>query len=445
MSLAASKLQQRRQDRARDLRGTQSFLSEHKDIQIRHDWESRTQKRIEQNKLNNITQQLLQQDEDELNQRKSSLKSLYNGEMSEWKETLQSSLEVTQEDRIEQIRSRALFFKEKRETERKSYVNECYERQWRDAQDDIRGFDSAATLDRITKDRELMIKNKKIIEEQKQQRSPRNEIAATSLIQKDESVDHSQRKHDSLEIKRTLDHQVECKRSQAESLTRHTQLEEQEQLRQLAILEQQARERNTQSIEKARQGGDEILQKSRLRAKEREVRNDMERTQNLILLNHAMDIERKQIQAEQAKKEGGKEAATEYVQCIRHQAEFEEKENEHINRIRSTQQERLQKINDDKMLAEREMKRRWMADVDISRQEQIRTKQLESKTMHMEMDQYVAYKTAALLREEEADTRDAERAHAQRMENMLENKVNQHFLFPVCHCTVHIILCLFML
>ena len=65
--------------------------------------------------------------------------------MSHWKETLKSSLEVTPEERMERIRTRAYDLNAKREAERKEFVEECNERQWRDACGDLRAFDSKAT------------------------------------------------------------------------------------------------------------------------------------------------------------------------------------------------------------------------------------------------------------------------------------------------------------
>mmetsp|Transcript_7779 Transcript_7779/g.13995 ORF Transcript_7779/g.13995 Transcript_7779/m.13995 type:complete len:472 (+) Transcript_7779:388-1803(+) len=423
MSIAASKLQQRRQDQDRVLRETQCFINEDHNTHIIHDWERRTQQRIEQREVDTITQKLLQQEEEELHQRKQELQSLYNDEMSQWKTTLQSSLEVTQEERMERIRTRAYKLKATREAERQNIVKECYERQWRDACDDLRAIDSKATLDRIMIDREMMIKSKRIIEEQEQQQRSQNEAHCMSLINnKDESDGQCQRRQSSLEIKRALDHQVQWKRTKAESMTKQLHHEEQEELRLLALLESQARESSKESMEKARRGGGEMLQETRLHAKEETRLRAKEREQNVILLQHALNMERRQIQVEQAKKEVGKEAASEYVQCLREEAKLDEKENAHVNRIRDAESERITKLNDDKLMAEAEMKRRWMEEVDITRQEQIRRKQIEAEVSRKEIDREVAGVKATLLRAEESDKGGAEKAQAIRMENMLANK-----------------------
>ena len=422
MSIAAStawKLQQRRRDQERILHGTQSFLSQHQNTEIRHDWEARTQKRIEQREVDAITEKLLRQDDEDLGKRKEELSALLDDEMSHWKRTLQSSSEVTQEERMERIRKRAYELKAKREAEREAFVEECYERQWRDACDDLRAFDSKATLDRIVKDRECMIRRR---DTEARNRVKQDESEAMSLIHKDESDDQSRRRRANLEFKMALDHQLEWKRSRAESISRQTQLEEREELRELAALEREAKEYAKESIEKARRDGEDLLRETRARAEVSESRQDMERKQNLILLQHALDNEQGQIQAEQAKKEVGKDLASEYIQCLRQQMKLEENESEHLNSIRKGELERLARVNDDKIATESDTRRRWMEDVDTSRQAQIQRKRIKEKALREEMDRDDAELKASLLQAEEADARDAEKAQALRMENMLYNR-----------------------
>ncbi|KAL7547374.1 hypothetical protein ACHAWF_015266 [Thalassiosira exigua] len=420
MSIAASKLQQRRQDQECVYQNYHSFLDRNHNTQRVHDWEHRTQQQIEQREVEAIAQKLLQEDEEELCRRKDELGSLFDGEMSKWAGTLKSSLEVTPEQRMEQIRKRAYELKEKREAERKEFVNECYIRQWRDACDDLRVFDSKATLDRIVKDRQSMIENNKL--DEARQGQSKNEVAAMSLITKDESDEQSQRRQSSLAFKTALDHQVEWKRSLAESTMKQTQREDQEELQMLAMLEKRAQEAAKIETEKAKMRGRDMLQETKVRAKNMEEQQRSGRGQNRLLLQHAIETEKQQIAAERAKKSVGKEAASEYVQCLQDQARLEEKENEHVNRIRDAELRRIAKANDDKIKAEAEMKRRWMEEMDITRQEQIRRKRAEVEALRKEEDQEAEDIKAALLRAEEADRRDAEKAAALRMETMLANK-----------------------
>ena len=423
MSIAASRMQQRRLDQERVFNETRAFLSDQEEIERRHDWENRMQKQIKFQEANAQKQKLLQQEQEDVTKRKQELQLLYNGEMQQWKQTLQSSLEVSQEEKMEQIRRRAYQLKDKREKERQRYVAECYERQWVDACEELREFDSNQTLNRLTKDRALMIeKNTIAMDEQHNNIQQSDDAYAMSLINRDESHEQECRRQREYELKRALDHQVQMQKSQAEHARRTRQFEEKQQLSHLALLEQEAKESDKELIEKAKQQGYEMLQETRKKAKECEKKELESRKQNLILLQHAMDMEKKQIDAEKAKKEFGKEAASEYIQCLHEQSKVEEKENNAVNMIRNNELERLAKINDDKLAAEAEMKRRWQEEVDHTRQEQIRRKQVEAEARLREMDTEVKKVSSALQEADEADRRDLEKAHSQRMEVYNENK-----------------------
>ena len=418
-------MQQRRLDQERVFNETRAFLSDQEEIERRHDWENRMQKQKLFQETNAQKQKLLQQEQEEVNKRKQELQLLYNGEMQQWKQTLQSSLEVSQEEKMEQIRRRAYQLKDKREKERQRYVAECYERQWVDACEELREFDSNQTLNRLTKDRALMIEKNRAIamEEQHNNVQQSNDTPyAISLINKDESHEQECRRQREYELKRALDHQVQMQQSQAEHARRTRQLEEKQQLSQLAMLEQEAKESDKELIDMAKQQGYELLKETRQRFKQREKKELESRKQNLILLQHAMDMENKQIDAEKAKKEFGKEAAYEYIQCLHEQSKVEEEENNAVNMIRNNELERLAKINDEKLAAEAEMKRRWQEEVDHTRQEQIRRKQVEAEARLREMDTEVKKVSSALEEADEADRRDLKEAHLQRMEVYNENK-----------------------
>lgn len=423
MSIAASKLQQRRRDQERVLHATQSFLEDHHNTAIIHDWERRTEQQIEQREVNAITRELLRQDEEELRQRKKEVQSLFEGEMSQWKRTLQSSLEVTQEEKMERIRRRAYELKEKREAERQNVVKECYERQWRDACDDLRAIDSKATLDRIMIDRELMIKSRAILKEEERQLRSQNEAHYMSLINKDESEGQSQRRQSSLEIKRTLDCQVQKKRTEDETAMTQRRHEEQDELRRLAHLEQKAQESARLAKEKASEDGEDMLNAMQQRARKAETRREEEKKQNLILLQHASSLGLERMRAERTRKQGDRDAAAEYVRFLQEEAKLEEEKEKALDVIREAESRRITQLNDNKLTAEAETKRRWRAQVDITRQEQIRSKRAEAEASQRAIDQEVINANAALRRAEESDKRDAEKAQATRMKTMLANKV----------------------
>ncbi len=343
---------------------TQAFLRNHNNIQRLHDWEQRTQQQIDKREVNSIAQNLLQQEEEALQNRKKELRSLYNNDMLRLNETREKSLTTTQEQKMDQMRARAYELKARREKERQAFVNECYERQWMESCDDLRALNSKALLDRLTKDRELIIKNKKRISEEQPKCRDRNENVVTpSLTAKDDGGNTEQKRQSSLEFRRALDHQIQWKRSNEAFLARSKQLQEQGELQQLALLQEQEIQSDRDLIDKAKRDGAKMLQEMNQRAKEHETRQVIERNQNRLLLQHVMEEERRQTQIEKAKKELGRECDSDFMQCHQEQAKEDERENDYIDRILNTEVERLTKLKDEKIAAEKESKRQWTKEV----------------------------------------------------------------------------------
>ena len=416
MSIAASKLQQRRRDQERLLHETESFLHEHHNTKRIQDWETRTQQHQHQREVSQLTKKLIQEDEDKLRARQHELQSLYQTEMSKWKNTLEHSLDETQEQRIERIRHRAYALKEKREQERKEFVEKCYRRQWRDACDDLRALDSKETLDRLMQDRKLMIRTKTVSNDDTDSNQ------RMQLMQKRENDERRHQQQANLETKLALDQQLKWKRAQMTSLAAQIQYEEEEQLRQLSQLEQMARESEKIMIQRSKEEGEVMRKETMQRAREREERQRLEENHNSILLQHALELEKMKLQAEQAKKEEGKEAAAEYIHCLQEQQQQEEKEKQRIDNIRNEEFERIAKKNEEKEMSEAEERRQWVEDTNMSRQEQIRRKRREDEELRKKMVWEFGQTKEARHSHEESERRKCEQALADRMEVVMANR-----------------------
>ena len=420
MSGAAFKLQQRRRDQERLLHETKSYLHQQHKTERLLDWENRTNAQIQQRQICNLTQQLLKEDNDELKKRQENLQKLYGAEMDQWKSELKEKLEVTQEQRMEQIRERAYALKSKREAERQQFVKDCYQRQWRDSCDDLRAIDSKATLDRLAEDRKFMLEAKKA---SMAQEKVRDECAGDSMsFLQDRDDGESHRREINMRTKQALDQQLKWKREQQAFLADKRKREEEEQLRHLAYLEEKSREAQKAQLVKARKEGEDMHQEMLERSKLRAERSKLESDHDSILLRHALEKERSEIEMEKAKKEEGKEAAFEYVQCLREQLKEEAAERQNTNAIRDAASEAIFKKNDERLAAEAERRRQWVEEVKVSRQEQIKTRQQEIDRLRREEELEVLENRAAQFREEEAERQKEKRAKANRIENTLANK-----------------------
>ncbi|KAL7515314.1 hypothetical protein ACHAXN_012779 [Cyclotella atomus] len=415
---AAFKLQQCRRDQERLIHEKQSYLHQQHDTKRLLDWENRTNAQIQQREINNLTQKLLKEDEDELKKRQQELKTLYGVEMDRWKTEVRDKLEVTTEQRMEQIRERAYALKAKREAERQEFVKECYQRQWRDANDDLRAIDSKATLDRLAQDRKLMLESKKALMERQKAEEVAVGDSMTFLQDRDDDDDNHRRETNM----RALDQQLKWKREHQAALLEQKKREEEEQLRHLAHLEEKSKEAHNQLLRKAKKEGDDMYQQMLQRSKQREERKKIESDRDLILLQHALEKERHQIEVERAKKEEGKEAAFEYVHCLREQLKEEAAEKRATNAIRDEASEKIFAKNDARLAAEAKRRKQWMEEVKLSRQEQIRLKQQEIKRLREEEELDVLEFRASQLRQEEEERQRQEQAKQEVIQNMLANK-----------------------
>ena len=420
MSRAAFKLQQRRRDQERLLHEKQSYLRQHHNTERLLNWENRTNAQIKQREVCSLTEQMLKEDEEDLKKRQLDLKSLYGSEMDNWKTVLKDKLEVTQEQKLEQIRERAYALKAKREAERQEFVKECYQRQWRDACDDLRAMDSKATLDRLVQDRKIMVETKTAMMKQRKETNECTNDTLTFLQDRDD--ENIQRREFNLKTKQALDQQLKWKREKQAALLAQRKCEEEEQLRNLANLDEKSKKAHKEKIYKAKKEGDEMYQEMLKRSKLKEEHRKLENDHNMILLQHALEKEQYDITLEKAKKEEDKGAALEYVQCLRAQLKEDAKRIQQTNAIRDEASKAMFRKNDEKLAAEAERRKKWIEEVQVSRQEQIRMKQREVERIRKEEAIEVQENRAYQIRQAEEERLRKEQAKADRIENMLANK-----------------------
>jgi len=115
-------------------------------------WETKTAAVIAKKTVENRARQLANEDADDVGERRAAMQRLYESEMNGWKVML-ANQEETLDERKERIRERAYLLKNQRESERKNFVKEMYDKQWRDACDDARSLDSQAIMDKLLVDR----------------------------------------------------------------------------------------------------------------------------------------------------------------------------------------------------------------------------------------------------------------------------------------------------
>ena len=89
-----------------------------------------------------IAQRLIKKETERLQQRKNDLEKLYQKEQARWASRVEESIKNDKDQKVIDMRTRALRLKELRERERKQFVKDSLERQWRDGQDELRSLHS---------------------------------------------------------------------------------------------------------------------------------------------------------------------------------------------------------------------------------------------------------------------------------------------------------------
>ena len=349
---------------------------------------------------------------DEMNRsRNETIQSLYNNDKASWENEANARMTQSKDERIEQIRSRAYKLKATREAERLELVKDCYQRQWRDSCEEMRILQSKEMLNQIVKERQIDI-----------------QIATTSngnddahagdmcILRNDESDKQLKHRESILQTKRALDKQSELRQKQAAATALQLHREEQEQMRLMKCAEEKARESERRASEKAKQEQKEAFEDKLQHTKEKQLRQNLDRHQDAILLKHALALEREAILAEKAKKHDGKEASEEFIRCLQEQTQHEEAENETVNKIRSEQMDRIAKKKDDHLKAEAMERQRQQEQITLSREQQILKKSREAGIKQSKEQEFVEEARAAVLRAEEAEMRDKEKARLTRLE-----------------------------
>jgi len=349
-----------------------------------------TTKKIEKRTKQERFERLRRDNEVALLSRRQQLAALYNDEITQWKQEMFEMTE-TQEDRKSRIMERAYELRDARESARQKIVEHAYNEQWRDSCDDARTLDSK-TLD-IYMNKERL----RQIEEKKQ----RNEdLSANENLwlkdwnrQLEEMNARDQAKDDYRKMKQDemvsgLKDQIRFNSSRKRAEFNTTRADDNAEI--AMIRQQLADERALQSErqEKARQAGKEVL---RFNAEARAVAAEESKkgaVEDAILLDYALKKERGQIAAEEAKRQGAKQAAAIYRKYLEEQMIREAEDNAGLDEIRKQEEMKVWKARDDALEARRVARENLMKLVDDGRQEQIAYKHREVEMERVEGEKF---------------------------------------------------------
>ena len=317
----------------------------------------------------------------ELYFRKHELAELYNRELEEWKQEVLNNVE-TIEERKDRIMKKAYALKNARDKARQSYVEEAYERQWRDANDDSRTLNSnelakfmateraAQMQDNIRKKAQEGSDNENFLKEWQKQ--------LDAIAAKDTAKQEKRHNANMAQASGLLE-QMEFNEKQRQERYDLTQREDEKEI-------QECRDAINAEQEKLRKIREEAYQRGKavqvFNATYKDIAKEKERVaadQDKILLDYALENERLQIKAENDKRKAGAEAAKQYRKYLEALMVKEAEDTSFVDEANQREFEKVQKARDDALQAREDARAHLMELVKAGRKEQIIYKQQKEK------------------------------------------------------------------
>ncbi|CAM9784968.1 unnamed protein product, partial [Hapterophycus canaliculatus] len=242
---------------------------------------------------------------DALLARRRRLADLYNREMAQWEHEILNSAE-TMEERKARILAKATKLKNARESSRRNYVQECYDRQWRDACDDARTLDSKANTEWVTAQRWEQVAEKAAREEENARLEEmhmakiRERIA---FLEAQEQAAQEKREKRNHLMRSDLNTQVAYNADRRRQLWEQTARDDLKELDDLRALVKAEEEKAEAKKKEAHARGAEVRDFNESRREMRAVAAEQTREQDLVLLEYAIQKDKAGEAEEKAKRE----------------------------------------------------------------------------------------------------------------------------------------------
>ena len=421
--MAASLARKRAQERI--VREREIFLKEEFNATCVAKWEQRTSMRIERQDLINRAKRMTEQDSQYLQLRQSKIKQLYETELSRWKKEIEERNYVSIEDRIDAIREKANRLREKREKEKKEFVNDCYNRRWREGCDDVRALTAKAVTEKLMIDREQSLGARKSDCDDFRDDEKDQLILA---LEKKENEEELERQRTNREIKLALDEQVKINKSKRANNTEARQREEAEQLARWSLENKLEKENKLEILRNARKQGELTLESNIERLKDRQRNTSQKFQEEKMLLDFAVEKEKMEIRMEEEHKQRHQGAAGEYREFFKDQmakdqmAKDDTKNMREIKKMRDEAMENTWTSRDEELKAKIDARNKLTAEVNASRDEQIFEKNRRAEEMRRTETIEVESNMKLWHQERQSEKDKKERKKQQTVQNMLWNK-----------------------
>lgn len=383
-------------------------IAEGKKLEQLAQFEISTSKKIEKRQKDKRFEELRRQQEASLIERRHQLADLYNSEIEAWRNEVLASVE-TQEDRKRNIMERAYALRDRREKSRADYVKTALDAQWRDACDDARTLDSVAMLQFVKDERLAQI-------EEKKRRKERLSVAENDFYNawQQHLAEYDRKEHEKLakresDQKSTLDSitgQIVLSKHIKEENKRKQLEDDSEEIKNIrrSIAEEEALNR-AKLLQAKKLGKDVQILNTQVKAIKLEE-DRIRKVQDNMLLDYAMEQERKAAEEEEAKRNANRKAAQEYRKYLEIQMQKEAEDTAFVDEMRKREEDKVFKQREDALNARKAARDHLMRQVDEGRRQQISHKEKEHLAQKEEearwASKFIEDAEIALQREREA-------------------------------------------
>jgi hypothetical protein len=316
--------------------------------------------------------------DEDLARRRIMIQNLYAAEIIEWKDAILNSGE-TNEEHKERIRTRAHILKADRERDRKEFVKQAYDKQWRDACDDARTLDSAALMTKLMEDRRDRVnygenEGKKKAAEDAAKHAADWKLQMAALDEK-ERAEQKIRYDRNVSNRETLDEQCHVLNGKKYDLRVKNRTEELDELEQWRREDAAEKDKTDRLKSEAHARGAANRDFNMANSGKSAIEKARVREHDLLLLQYALEKEGVEVAGEKAKKEAEIDMARKYRKFLDEQMIREAEDTGVLDGIRAAEAEKIWIKRDNNLKAQTDARDHLMNEVDKGRKEQIRIHQ----------------------------------------------------------------------
>jgi cilia- and flagella-associated protein 53 len=378
------------------------------------DFEIQTTKKIESKQAKKRFDELKGQRNASVIERRRLLADIYNSEMEMWREEVMNKVESV-EERKARIMERAYALRDARESKRQSYLQECYDRQWKDACDDARTLDSIAMNKWVGKERKDHIQRN--IEQRGSDKAAEDEWVAAWKQQ----IANAGGKEDAKDAYR----QAQAAAT-ADGLMNQMRYNYE---RKMVFLENKAKEDEAEIADcRAAIAEEDAKQAKRLEDAVRKGKDTMiynesnkgniaekiqqEKEQDAILLAYALRKEAEAKAEEKGKKDAAAQAAKGFKKYLEMQMIKDAEDGGEIDRMRDAEAQKVWKAREEALKARDDARAYLMKMVKEGREDQIRRK---AESVRKEKEDEAEYAKGFILDAQEGIRQESEAGYGRRV------------------------------